>query len=69
MSPRGDEDRRRADKARQVGLFRYGLIQDLIDSKLTTRERGRLAREVASREHTDPFRPRGTAVQRLTLSR
>ncbi|MFC8124853.1 helix-turn-helix domain containing protein [Streptomyces sp. NPDC057302] len=38
-----------------MGLFRYGLIQDLIDSKLTTRERGRPAREVATREHTDPF--------------
>ncbi|MGW6691993.1 hypothetical protein [Streptomyces sp. NPDC054961] len=37
MSPSEDEDRRRAERARQVGLFRYGLIQDLIDTKLTTR--------------------------------
>lgn len=30
MSPTEDEDRRRAERARQVGLFRYGLIQDLM---------------------------------------
>ncbi|MEU4255830.1 hypothetical protein [Streptomyces fradiae] len=35
-----DEDHRRAEKARQVGLFWYALIQDLLDSNLTTRERG-----------------------------
>ncbi|MFI5809242.1 DDE-type integrase/transposase/recombinase [Streptomyces sp. NPDC051561] len=68
MSSSEDEDRRRADKARQVGLFRYGLVQDLIDSKLTTRERGRLAREVAAREHTDPF-GRQVRVSRGTIDR
>ncbi|MFE6847268.1 helix-turn-helix domain-containing protein [Streptomyces sp. NPDC057686] len=39
----------------QVGLFRCSLIQDLLDQSLTTRERRRLAREVAEQEHTDPF--------------
>lgn len=55
MSPSEDEDRPRAERARQVSLFRYGLIQDLIDTKLTTRQRGKLARELAAKEHTDPF--------------
>ncbi|MEU8779060.1 DDE-type integrase/transposase/recombinase [Streptomyces sp. NPDC048606] len=68
MSPSEDEDRRRAERARQVGLFRYGLIQDLIDTKLTTRQRGKLARELAAKEHTDPF-GRQTKVARGTLDR
>jgi putative transposase len=54
MASSEEEDRRRAERARLVGLFRYSLIQDLLDQDLTTRERGRLARELASREHTDP---------------
>ena len=68
MSPSEDEDRRRAERARQVGLFRYGLIQDLIDTKLTTRQRGQLARELAAKEHTDPF-GRQVKVARGTLDR
>ncbi|WP_406395205.1 helix-turn-helix domain containing protein [Streptomyces sp. NBC_00882] len=55
MAMSEDEDRRRAEKARQVGLFRYSLIQGLLDPVLTTSERGRLARELAAQEHTDPF--------------
>lgn len=68
MSPSEDEDRRRANRARQVALFRYGLIQDLIDTKLTKRERGALARELAAQEHTDPF-GRQVKVTRGTLDR
>ncbi|MGW6976390.1 hypothetical protein [Streptomyces sp. NPDC054952] len=68
MSPSEDEDRRRAERARQVGLFRYGLVQDLIDTKLTTRQRGKLARELAAKEHTDPF-GRQVRVARGTLDR
>lgn len=47
MASSENEDRR-AEKARQVGLFRYFLIQDLLDQNLTARERGRLARELDS---------------------
>ncbi|MEV6319511.1 DDE-type integrase/transposase/recombinase [Streptomyces sp. NPDC051776] len=68
MASSEDEDRRRAEKARQVGLFRYSLIQDLLDSNLTTRERGRLARELAEKEHTDPF-GRQVKVSRGTIDR
>ncbi|MYU17540.1 helix-turn-helix domain-containing protein [Streptomyces sp. SID8361] len=63
-----DEGRRRAEKARQVGLFRYSLVQDLLDNGLTTRERGRLARELAEKEHTDPF-GRQVKVSRGTIDR
>jgi putative transposase len=68
MASSEDEDRRRAEKARQIGLFRYSLIQDLLDQDLTTRERGRLARELAAQEHTDPF-GRQVRVARGTLDR
>ncbi|MFZ3552289.1 DDE-type integrase/transposase/recombinase [Streptomyces sp. 4.24] len=68
MASSENEDRRRAEKARQVGLFRYSLIQDLLDQSLTTRERGRLAREVATKEHTDPFGQQ-VKVSRGTIDR
>ncbi|OAH15364.1 helix-turn-helix domain-containing protein [Streptomyces jeddahensis] len=68
MASSEDEDRRRAERARQVGLFRYSLIQDLLDTSLTTPERGRLARELAEREHTDPF-GRQVRVSRGTIDR
>ncbi|MGY6025434.1 hypothetical protein [Streptomyces spinosirectus] len=55
MTSSEDADRRRAEKVRQVGPFRYSPIQDLLDSTLTTRERCRLARELAEKGHTDPF--------------
>ncbi|MEV8529919.1 DDE-type integrase/transposase/recombinase [Streptomyces sp. NPDC052000] len=68
MASNQDEDRRRAEKARQVGLFRYALIQDLLDPALTTRERGRLTRELAAKEHTDPF-GRQVRLSRGTIDR
>ncbi|MBH1934119.1 transposase [Streptomyces sp. AV19] len=68
MASPEEEDRRRAEKARQVGLFRYSLVQDLLDPSLSTRQRGRLARELAGREHTDPF-GRQVRVSRGTIDR
>jgi putative transposase len=50
-----DDTRRRAERARRVGLFRYELIQEVIDPALSTRARGRLVRTLAEREHTGPF--------------
>ena len=41
------EHKRRAERARRIGLFRYELIQDVIDPALSARQRGRLARELA----------------------
>lgn len=43
-----------SDRATEVALFRYALIREAADTKLSTRERGRLVREVASRTHAHP---------------
>jgi len=50
-----DETRHRAERARRVALFRYELIQDLIDPALSSRQRGRLVRELAEHTHQGPF--------------
>lgn len=42
------------DRATEVALFRYALIREAADPALTTRQRGRLVREVASRAHPHP---------------
>jgi putative transposase len=42
------------DRATEVALFRYALIREAADPALTTRQRGRLVREVASRLHLHP---------------
>jgi putative transposase len=50
-----EEQKRRAERARRIGLFRYELIQDVIDPALSTRQRGRRARELAAIGHAGPF--------------
>ena len=55
MTEADEEQRRRAERARRIGLFRYELIQDVIDPALSTRQRGRRARELAATEHAGPF--------------
>ncbi|WP_204015244.1 DDE-type integrase/transposase/recombinase, partial [Virgisporangium aurantiacum] len=49
------EQRLRAERARRIALFRYGLVQEVIDPTLSTRQRGRLVREVTGRVHAGPF--------------
>ncbi len=44
----------RAEWARDVALFRYGLIRAAADPDLSPRERGELVRELAAREHKGP---------------
>jgi putative transposase len=62
-----DEQKRR-ERGHAVGLFRYQLICPALDSGMSTKARGRIVREIAAREHTDPF---GTSVRysRDTLDR
>lgn len=62
------EDEKRRERGHAVGLFRYQLICPALDKDLSTKARGRLVREIAAREHTDPF---GTRVRysRDTLDR
>ena len=50
-----EEDRKRAQRAEQVALFRYQLIREAADPGLTVRQRGRMVREIAGREHAGPF--------------
>ena len=55
MTAADDEEARRAERARAVALFRYSLIREAADPALSTRQRGRLVRELAAREHAGPF--------------
>lgn len=55
MTAADDEQARRAGRARAVALFRYSLIREAADPGLSTRQRGRLVRELAAREHAGPF--------------
>jgi putative transposase len=48
------DKRARLERARAIGLFRYSLVQELIDPALTPAQRGRLARELAARAHEGP---------------
>ena len=55
MTAADDEQARRAERSRAVALFRYSLIREAADRGLTTRQRGRLVRDLATREHAGPF--------------
>ena len=68
------EERRRAERAHQVALFRYQLIREAADAALSARQRGAMVRAIAARVHTDPFgKPvqitRGTVDRWLKLWR
>jgi len=63
-----DQDNVRRARARELGLFRFALIQDALNEELSTKQRGRLVRDIAARTHPGPF---GTPVRvsRATLDR
>jgi putative transposase len=63
-----EEERRRAARAGQVALFRYQLIREAADPGLTTRQRGRLVRGLASKAHPGPF-GQPVRVSRPTIDR
>lgn len=67
-SGRDREDQVRAERARAVGLFRYSVIREAAEVSLSSRQRGRLVRDLAGREHVGPF---GEPVQisRETIDR
>ena len=54
MAEAVEEARRRAERARLTGLFRYQLIQEVTDPGLSARQRGALVRELAGRVHDGP---------------
>jgi putative transposase len=63
-----DEVRVRAERARRIALWRYQLIREPADPGHSTRQRGRLVRDLAGREHPGPFGP-PVRVTRATLDR
>ena len=63
-----DEERVRAERARAVGLFRYSLIRQAADKTLSTKQRGRVVRALAQREHEGPF-GQPVRVSRVTIDR
>ena len=46
---------RKADRGRDIALFRYALIRAAADPALSTRQRGALVRSLAATEHRGPF--------------
>jgi putative transposase len=68
MPVRPDEKAARSERAQAIGLFRYQLIREAADPQLSTRARGRMVREIASREHTAPG-GRRVRISRDTLDR
>jgi putative transposase len=68
MTAAGDEEARRAGRGRAVALFRYSLIREAADPGLSTRQRGRLVRELAAAEHPGPF-GQSVRVSRPTIDR
>ena len=62
------EEHKRRERAQAIGLFRYQLICPALEAGLSTKQRGRLVRDIAQRRHIDPF---GSQVQvaRPTLDR
>lgn len=68
MGAAGREAQRRAERAREVALFRYALLREAADPQLTTRQRGRLVRALAEREHLGPHGEQ-VRVSRQTIDR
>lgn len=56
------------DRAQQIGLFRWQIVGEATDVSLSARERGRLVRALAEREHLAPD-GRRVRVTRNTLDR
>ena len=48
------DQRRRLERAREIALFRYSLIQDVISPHLTAAQRGRRVRQLAAMPHPGP---------------
>lgn len=63
-----DETKVRAERARAIGLFRYQLIREAADAVHSSKERGKMVRELAAVEHIDPF-GRRLRISRQTIDR
>jgi putative transposase len=68
LASRDHLEQARAEHAREIALFRYALIREAADPELSTRQRGRLVRDLAAREHHGPL-GRPMRVSRGTIDR
>ena len=68
LSRKDDDQVRRLERAREIGLFRYMLIREAADASLTGRQRGALVRAIAAVPHADPD-GRTVRITRWTLDR
>ena len=48
------DQRKRLERAREIALFRYSLVQEVISPHLTAAQRGRRVRELAAAAHAGP---------------
>ena len=62
------DERRRLERAREIALFRYSLVQEVISPQLSPAQRGRRVRELAAMTHTGPDGA-GVRVSCQTISR
>ena len=51
-----DEDQVRSERARAVALFRYSLIREAADQRLSTKQRGRLGARTGGTRACRPVR-------------
>jgi len=59
----------RRQRAQEIALWRWTLVEPAMDPALTARQRGHIVRELASREHEGPDGKTRTGVSRRTLDR
>ena len=60
------DERRRLERARQVALFRYSLVQEIISPQLTPAQRGLRVRQLAAMTHDGPDGPLRVSVPTIT---
>ena len=59
----------RRQRAQEIALWRWTLVEPAMDPALTARQRGAVVRDLASREHEGPDGKKRVAVSRRTLDR
>ena len=59
----------RRQRAQEIALWRWTLVEPAMDPALTSRQRGQVVRELASREHDGPDGKKRVPVSRRTLDR
>jgi putative transposase len=59
----------RRQRAQEIALWRWTLVEPAMDPVLTPRQRGAIVRDLASREHEGPDGKTKTGVSRRTLDR